>query len=216
MQEIVLAFFQYIQDKNLQDKDHPSVIICNDVLKSIFECDRFNFADLQYFLIHKNLVSDASKEFSFLSSYIIHPNQQEISSPQTVDLEVNIPSLFHYRCRELLRRLKQREFEYTSSRTKARNWLMTGKASEDRIRQLLDDCVTGQGYTRDHLNAWLALARAAPEGSEARQTALLDAQIGFLLDRAECQVKAAKTAWEFVEICQQAAANAQEKISKVL
>jgi SWIB/MDM2 domain len=211
MEEIVLTFFQYVQVKKLQDKDHPSIVICDKSLKSLFECDRFNFADLQYFLLNKNLVSDARHEFCFFT-YIIHPKQLEISSLQSVDLEVYVPSLFHYRCRELLRRLKQREFEYTSSRTKARNWLMTGRASEDRIRQLLDDCVTGQGYTRDHLSGWLALARAAPEGSEARQMALLDAQISFLLDRAECHAKAAKATWDFVEKCQQNSSRAHQHV----
>ena len=106
------------------------------------------------------------------------------------------PSLFHYRCRELLRRIKQREFEYTSSRTKARNWL---GSSKDQVRQLLDDCVTGQGYSTHHIGAWLALARAAPEGSEARQTAQLDAQICYLLQQAEDGAAAASAAWQVVE-----------------
>ena len=198
MEEIVSAFFHYIQFKKLQNEEEKSIVVCDKTLQSLFECDSFNFADLQFFLTSKNLISDATNEpCSF--TYIISPDNEH--SVLSLDLDANIPSLFHYRCRELLRRLKQREFEYTSSRTKARNWLMTGRASEDKVRQVLDDCVTGQGFTKEHICGWLALARAAPEGSEARQTALLDAQICYLLDRAEQHATSAQAAWDIVESC---------------
>ena len=204
MEEIVMAFFHYIQFKKLQDSEEKSIIICDKTLQTLLECERFNFADLQFFLTNKNLIADATKEpCSF--TYIVG---QDYGHPGlTIDLDVYVPSLFHYRCRELLRRLKQREFEYTSSRTKARNWLMTGRASEDKVRQVLDDCVTGQGFTKDHICGWLALARAAPEGSEARNVALLDVRICFLLDRAEQHAKAAKAAWDVVTNCQPSTSN---------
>jgi hypothetical protein len=191
MEEIVTAMFHYIQFKKLQAEEH-SIVICDKTLQSLLECERFNFADLQFFLTSKNLITEATHEACSFT-YIASPEHEH--TVLTLDMDVNVPSLFHYRCRELLRRLKQREFEYTSSLTKARNWLVTGRASEDKVRQVLDDCVTGQGFTREHIGGWLALARAAPEGSEARQTALLDAQISFLLDRVEHHAKAAKTAW---------------------
>jgi hypothetical protein len=194
MKEIVMAFFHYISFKKLRDESLPSIIKCDKTLQSFFDCERFNFADLQFLLANKNLVTDATTEPSDFT-YILSPE----SHPITLDMDVHVPSLFHYRCRELLRRIKQREFEYTSSRTKARNYLLSGQASEDRVRQTLEDCVTGQGYTSQHVGTWIALARAAPDGSEARQTAQLDAQICFLLEKAENHAKAAQAAWDVVE-----------------
>ena len=210
MEEIVSAFFHYIQFKKLQDEEEKSIVACDKTLQLLFECERFNFADLQFFLTSKNLISDATNEpCSF--TYIL--NQEHEHTVLSMDLDANVPSLFHYRCRELLRRLKQREFEYTSSRTKARNWLMTGRASEDKVRQVLDDCVTGQGFTKKHICGWLALARAAPEGSEARQTALLDAQICYLLDRAEQHATAAQSAWHVVESCRRSGDDSENRSS---
>jgi len=203
MKELVSAFFHYIQFKNLQDEQ--SIINCDKTLQALFECERFNFADLQFFLTSKNLIAEATREPSSFT-YIVAPENDPVVL--SLDMDANVPSLFHYRCRELLRRLKQREFEYTSSRTKARNWLVTGRASEDKVRQLLDDCVTGHGFTKEHIGGWLALARAAPEGSEARQTAQLDAQIAYLLDRAEHHATGAQTAWGVVQACNSAGNNA--------
>jgi len=203
LKEITTAIFHYIQFKKLQDEHEQSMIQCDKTLQLLFDCEKFNFADLQFLLTNKNLILDASTMPSSFT-YIInqssnsknksasdHQKQKELS----LDIDVNVPSLFHYRCRELLRRIKQREFEYTSSRTKARNWMMSGRPSEDRVRQLLEDCVTGHGYTSNHIGAWSALARAAPHKSEARQTAQIDAQICYLLDRVEHHAKAAKVAW---------------------
>mmetsp|Transcript_27682 Transcript_27682/g.41903 ORF Transcript_27682/g.41903 Transcript_27682/m.41903 type:complete len:521 (-) Transcript_27682:219-1781(-) len=199
MKEVITAIFSYIKFKKLQDEHEQSMVNCDKTLQSLFECERFNFADLQFLLSNKELIVQKSNEpMSFI--YIIDPNCSNQQQLLSLDIDVNVPSLFHYRCRELLRRIKQREFEYTSSRTKARNWLMSGRASEDRVRQLLEDCVVGKGYTLDHIGAWAALGRAAPEGSEARHTALIDAQICFLLDRAEHHAKAAQGAWDIVSL----------------
>jgi len=201
--EITTAIFHYIQFKKLQDEHEQSMIQCDKKLQLLFDCENFNFADLQFLLTNKHLILDAStmpSSFTYTidqssnsknKSASDHQKQKELS----LDIDVNVPSLFHYRCRELLRRIKQREFEYTSSRTKARNWMMSGRPSEDRVRQLLEDCVTGHGYTSNHIGAWSALARAAPHKSEARQTAQIDAQICYLLDRVEHHAKAAKVAW---------------------
>mmetsp|Transcript_6047 Transcript_6047/g.8837 ORF Transcript_6047/g.8837 Transcript_6047/m.8837 type:complete len:516 (+) Transcript_6047:60-1607(+) len=198
IKEIIMAVFHYIQFKKLQDEHEPSMVNCDKTLQSLFECERFNFADLNFLLLNKELISEKTNEpMSF--TYVIDSSSSVEQQLLSLDMDVNVPSLFHYRCRELLRRIKQREFEYTSSRTKARNWLMSGRASEDKVRQLLEDCVVGKGYTLDHIGAWAALGRAAPEGSEARQTALIDSQICFLLDRAETHAKAAQSAWDFIE-----------------
>lgn len=199
MKELISAFFHYIRFKNLQDEVEKSIVVCDKTLQALLECERFNFADLHFLLNSKNLITDATLEASSFT-YVVS-NAQDAQHVLSLDMDVHVPSLFHYRCRELLRRIKQREFEYTSSRTKARNWLVTGRAAEDKVRQLLEDCVTGQGYTMQHIGSWLALARAAPEGSEARQTAQLDAQICYLLERAEHHAKSAQAAWSVVETC---------------
>merc|ERR1740117_1577993 len=46
------------------------------------------------------------------------------------DMDVSLPSFFNYRARELLRRVKKREFEYTTCRTKARYLLVAAKGNE--------------------------------------------------------------------------------------
>jgi hypothetical protein len=203
MKEIVSAVFHYIRFQNLQIPEEAPMVTCDKTLQSLLECDRFNFADLQFLLTTKHLIVDATHEpCSF--TYIVGGDAAAV--PQhimSLDMDVHVPSLFHYRCRELLRRLKQREFEYTSSRTKARNWLggRSSGGSDDKVRQLLEDCVTGQGYTTQHIGSWLALARASPDGSEARETAKLDAQLCLLLERAQHHATAAQAAWDVVEMC---------------
>jgi hypothetical protein len=199
MKEIVSAFFHYVRFKSLQIPEEAPVVNCDKTLQSLLECERFNFADLQFLLTTKHLIVDATHEASSFT-YIVGA----AAAPQhimSLDMDVHVPSLFHYRCRELLRRLKQREFEYTSSRTKARNWLSGRSSSDDKVRQLLEDCVTGQGYTTQHIGSWLALARASPDGSEARETAKLDAQLCLLLERAQHHATAAQAAWDVVEMC---------------
>jgi hypothetical protein len=213
MKEIVSAIFFYIQEKRLQDELEPSVIVNDKILANLFQCDRMNFADVQQLLFSKELVADASKE-PIVLTYIMtqdtaspsfgeppsdHP--ERIPSVLSFDTDVYVEGVFHYRARELLRRIKRREFEYTSSRTRARNLLVAGRANDELVRERIEDTVCGRGYTAEHIPVWLALAKAAPAKSEARAAAQMDAKMCLLLERLEHHSRAAQAAWDVVNAC---------------
>jgi hypothetical protein len=211
MKEIVSAIFFYIQEKRLQDELEPSVILNDKVLISLFQCDRMNFADVQQLLFSKELVTDATKEAIVLTYVMTHdsaspsfresPNSEQTPSVLSFDTDVYVEGLFHYRARELLRRIKRREFEYTSSRTRARNLLVAGRANDELVRGAIEDAVYGRGYTPDYIPIWLALAKAAPAKSEARAAAQMDAKMCLLLERLEHHCRAAQAAWQVVDAC---------------
>jgi len=120
----------------------------------------------------------------------------------TCDIDMDVPSLLHFRTRDILRRIKVREYEYTSSRTKAIRTVQSTGADEDVVRERLDDIVKGRALTSGHTSVLLALAKSAPSGSEARKEAHIDARMGILLDRLEHHSKMAKAYWDIVEACQ--------------
>ena len=203
MKDLASAFFCYIQFHKLMDEREPSVIVCDKTLQTLLECERLNFADLQQWLLTKQLVVDATKDPAEITYVIPETTEQQNDNnnvaPLSLDMDVYVPSLFQYRCRQILRRIKQREFEYTSSRTRARNWLLAARGHEDTIQLRLKECVTGKGYTAEHIPVWLALARAAAPGSEARTAAQLDAKMCYLLDRAEHHARKAQAAWNLLD-----------------
>jgi hypothetical protein len=205
MPEVIAAFFHYVQFKKLLLED--TIIVCDKLLQGLLEVERLNFDELQQLLLTKQLVQPANDD-PILLRYIMTtetanttpPVEGNLPSLLQFDMDVFVPSLLHYRAREILRRLKQREFEYTSSRTKGRNFLLASKCSEEWIRLNMDECTKGQGYGMDaHFPIWLALARAAPEG-EARRSAQMDARLCVCLERARHHAEAAKQAWDVVEI----------------
>ena len=208
MPEVIETLFRYVQFKKLLVDD--SIIVCDKLLQGLLEVERLNFSDLQHILITKQLIQQANKD-CVLMTYCMTPETSNIActplegtipSLLQFDMDVFVPSLFHYRAREIFRRIKQREFEYTSSRTKARNFLLASKCSEDLIRLNMDECTKGQGYSMEaHFPIWLALARAAPEG-EARKSAQLDARLCMCLNEARYRAAAAQEAWDVVEAMQ--------------
>jgi hypothetical protein len=213
IKEIVSAIFCYIQEKNLTDQDEPSVIVNDKALLSLFQCDRMNFADVQQLLFNKQLVTDVTRE-PIVLTYIMTKDSASPSLGQpapeapehipqvlSFDTDVYVEGVFHYRARELLRRIKRREFEYTSSRTKARNMLCSGRANHDVVNRRIEDAVVGRGYTPEHIPVWLALAKAAPPKSEARTAAQIDAKMCMLLERLEHHTRAAQAAWDVVDAC---------------
>ena len=117
------------------------------------------------------------------------------------DVDVPVPGLYHDRARELLRRVKRREFEYTSSRSRAVKALTSAGNEEERARARVEEAATGRGMTSGHVPALLALARAAPAGSEAGNTAIADVRIASLLEALERRVRTARACWDVVEAC---------------
>jgi len=118
------------------------------------------------------------------------------------DIDMDVPSLLHFRTRDILRRIKVREYEYTSSRTRAIRTVQSTGADEDVVRERLDDIVKGRALTLGHAQVLLALAKSAPPGSEARREAHIDARTAMLLDRLEHHSKMAKAYWDIVKACQ--------------
>jgi len=213
LKEIVSALFYYIQENNLTDADEPSVIVNDKALTSLFQCDRMNFADVQQLLVSKQLVMDVTREPIVLTYCMTKESSspslgeaapedpQHIPQVLSFDTDVYVEGVFHYRVRELLRRIKRREFEYTSSRTRARNMLMASRSNHDVVNRRIEDAVVGRGYTPEHVPVWLALAKSAPPKSEARAAAQIDAKMCMLLDRLEHHTRAAQAAWDVVDAC---------------
>jgi len=123
----------------------------------------------------------------------LHPNFL------TFDMDVEVPTLFAYRTREILGRIKRREFEWTNARTKALRMVQASKVEEDLIKEKLEDIVKGRGLSKDHIPILLALARTSSGGSQAQICAHIDARTAFLVQRLEHHTNLAETCLETVE-----------------
>ncbi|KAL3808401.1 hypothetical protein ACHAXA_009842 [Cyclostephanos tholiformis] len=131
--------------------------------------------------------------------------QLEAEPHQTMlscDVDIDIPNLFHVRTRDILRRTKYREFEYTSSRIKALRSLMATKVDEETAKQVLGDVVTGKGYAPYHKQALMAMAKGSHPGGEAQRAALIDLRTTSLLEKLEEQSSLARGYWDIVNACQ--------------
>ena len=115
------------------------------------------------------------------------------------DMDVATTSFFNYRARDLLRRVKKREFEYTTCRTKARYLLVAAKGNEDAIKTRIEKAVSGQGYEVDNIPVFLALSKAAIPHSEARGAAQIDARACDIVGRIEEAGQSTELAWEEVD-----------------
>ncbi|VEU43375.1 unnamed protein product [Pseudo-nitzschia multistriata] len=262
--EISMSIFRYIQDNRLHDPTDRSNILCDKLLKEIFDVESMSFGQLKQLLIQKDLIrrsgAPSSSSAGFLSpqkssgsnpsnekdpvmpvvlTYVLNeqttsphvPAGHEVesvvpsdpepanasatarrraaySTPEdpdhnptvlSFDMDVAIPSFFNYRARELLRRVKKREFEYTTCRTKARYLLVAAKGNEDTIKTRIEKAVSGQGYEADNIPVMLALAKAAMPHSEAREAAQIDARTCDVVGRVEEANRSVGLAWEEVE-----------------
>ena len=220
MNEIIMALFQYIQDKNLHDPSDKSLIRCDKVLANIFDCETFNFSELRELLLSKSLITKVeASDDPIALTYIMKegnvspqeppdpsktPKDHEDDSHHQVlsfDTDVWVPSLFHYRSREIMRRIKKREFEFTSSRTKGRYLLVARRGNEDLVKNKIELAVSGRGYSSSNIPVFLALARAAPPGSEARSSGQTDSKICSLVHRLEEHSNGAEASWNLVDAC---------------
>ena len=228
MDEIIMGLYQYIHDRKLQDANDKSRILCDKVLSNLLDCESISFADLKQTLLTKNLIVPVSKDDKpVVLNYVMtekttspqsptaKAGQQE-DAPSTApvpgdddeerhpqvlsfDMDIWVPSLFHYRARDLMRRVKRREFEYTSSRTKARYLLVASRGNEDIVKNKLEQAVSGRGYVAENVPIFLALAKAAPPDSEARGSAQADAKICALVGRVDECSRKAEASRELVE-----------------
>jgi hypothetical protein len=117
------------------------------------------------------------------------------------DVDIDVAHLFHSHCRDILRRIKMREYEYTSCRTKALRTVEQTRALEDVIKERLENIVKQKGLTMGHQPVLAALAKEASDGSEARIAAHLDSKTALLLDRLERHCEQAHACWKIVNSC---------------
>lgn len=219
MDEVIQCLLTYIMDKQLQDEADKSLILCDPVLTELLECDSLNFGDLQATLLAKKLVTPVqAQDDPIILTYIMNPTNvspQEIPPKGTIvevpeghfpqvlsfDMDVNVPSFFQWRAREIMRRYKRREFEHTSSRTKGRYALVASRGNEDLVKTKIGECIGGQGYLEENAPIFLALAKSAPANSEARGANQADAKTCALVGRLDECTRHAQAAWELVEDC---------------
>ena len=225
MNEITMALFQYIQDKNLLDPSDKSLVRCDKVLAGIFDCETFNFSELRGLLLSRNLVTKIdSSDDPIALTYIMKegnvspqdptdplrgPKEDDDTHHQVLsfDMDVWVPGLFHYRTRELMRRIKKREFEFTSSRTKGRYLLVARRGNEDLVKNKIELAVSGRGYSARNIPVFLALARAAPPASEARKSGQTDSKLCSLVQRLEEHTNGAEAGWSLVDACRRLGKN---------
>jgi hypothetical protein len=220
IKEITNAFFMYVRDRKLSDEADKSLIMANKVLAKLFQTDSFAFSQLQTMLFARNLIRKISTDPIRLI-YVMTQNTAclDPSSPPPdanadpltqippsllqLDADVKVPNLYPYRTRELMRRVKRRELEYTSSRTKARYMLVSRKAKdEETVKLKIDQVVAGRQMGADLQPVMSALAKGAPPHTEARTASHIDARMSYLLGRLQEHQKAAMSARELVEACQ--------------
>ena len=130
--------------------------------------------------------------------------QADVVPHQTMlscDIDIDIPSLFHVQTRDILRRTKYREFEYSSSRNKAIRSLVSTRIDEETAKQVVADAVSGKGYAPYHRQALIAMAKGSHEGGEAQRAAYIDLRTASLLEKLEEQTSLARGCWDVVDAC---------------
>lgn len=130
--------------------------------------------------------------------------EEEAAPMQTMlscDIDIDVPNLFHNRSKDVLRRIKNREFEYTSARTKAFRSLLATNVHEETARHVLGDAARGRGYASYHKKAWMALAQGSHEGGEAQNAAMIDLRTTSLVEKLEEKCSMARGFASAVQAC---------------
>ena len=138
------------------------------------------------------------------SSSADEKEEEEEAPMQTMlscDVDVQVPNLYHNRSKDVLRRIKNREFEYTSARTRAFRSLLTTFVHEDTARHVLGDAARGRGYAPYHKKAWMALAQGSVEGGEAQKAAMIDLRTSSLVEKLEERCAMAQGFASVVQAC---------------
>ena len=117
------------------------------------------------------------------------------------DVDVDVPHLYHSRTRDILRRIKIREHEYASCRTRALRFVQQTRINENDAKMLLENVIAGKALTKEHIPMSLALAKAAQEGGEVRVGSHIDVRLSMLMERLEHHTKNAQACWDLVDAC---------------
>ncbi|KAL3769636.1 hypothetical protein ACHAWU_010240 [Discostella pseudostelligera] len=132
-------------------------------------------------------------------------DQLDVVPHQTMlscDVDIDIPSLFPVQTRDILRRTKYREFEYSSNRNKAIRSIVSTKVDEETSKLVVADAVSGKGYSSYHKQALLAMAKGSHEGGEAQRAAFIDLRTASLMEKLEEKTSLAHGCWDIVNACQ--------------
>jgi chromatin remodeling complex protein RSC6 len=216
MREITNAFFTYIYDRNLASTNaDKSVVACDDTLRSLFDnAESFPFCQLQQLLLRHNLLRSLARdpvELTYiLKSSTASPLLQDLETHNhnhlSIDMDVLVPAYFPFRIRQLMRRVKRRELEYTSACAKGRQLLTARRAVSDGIEKAqIDKAVNDHSLHPELQPVYAALAKSAPANSEARRAAQINMQLCYLFEQLNEHYEAALAAWDTVERCQAAA-----------
>lgn len=224
LSEIMMSLFTYVREKKLMANQQPpetrapgdddkTSIVCDALLQDVLGMERLPFSQLQSTLLQRNAIVRVIQPPPVRATYVMRlpssnttpPSDDDDSSPAPWqwDMVCAIPHLFPFRARELLRRVKRRELEYTSSRTKGRYLLAATSRSlnSEDVRQVVDSAVTDKSLIPQVV--WHALAKGAPPHTEARRAAQLEAQWTYLLqDVLPASFRDARQAHELVDLCQ--------------
>jgi hypothetical protein len=117
------------------------------------------------------------------------------------DIDVDVPHLYHIRTRDILRRIKIREYDYTQGRTPALRSVEQSGANEDYVKEIMEHVLKGKSLTNKHIPILMAMANMAPEGSEARKALHMDMKTASLISQVEYHVTKAKKFWKFIDSC---------------
>ena len=124
------------------------------------------------------------------------------------DVDLEVPHLFHTRVRDLLRRIKKRELEYTSSRTKA---MMLYRNDHKLFKIRLEEAISNQNsYSKSHIPIHLAAAKACPPGSDAEGSALCDARMSYLIDQLQNSTQRLAHYHQILKACKSCSTDAND------
>ena len=230
--EALRAIFLYIKDNRLQDVSDLSTINNDAKLEELFGCKQMQFSQVNSLLLSRKLLlpanpadsTDKKADAPIKFVYVMSADGADVSTMvdleedpmlllgedyaptmMSCDVDVNLPGMFQERTRELMRRIKAREYEYNSARNRAHKALLpsgSNKVDEDIVKDAMEDTVNGRGLSAStNLPVLLALAREAPEGSEVGLQSAADARIADILERLEQKVQAAQACRYIVEAC---------------
>lgn len=202
LDEILTALSQYITVRKLVSHADESLVFCDEKLSELLGCESFNFGAIQQTLLSRQLITPLKSDGNpIILTYLMgaqfgglmpqtpskydHGTKEVHDQALFFDVESTVPNFSPWRAREIMRRMKRREFEYTSSRTKARYMLVASRGSEDLTKAKIGEAISGQGYSEAYAPLFSALSKAAPPSSEARVAALLDAKICSIVGRLD-------------------------------
>ena len=183
--------FSYILKYRLQDPSDLSIINNDQVLEDLFGCKRMLFSTVSDLISSQNLLLPINSE-NLINPQTFSVMLKRSNMPNIIEgnVEVYVPVMFHDRVRSLLLRIKRKEQEYTSCRSKASRMLAPSN-KEEALKKSIERCVSGNGKVED-TQTFLAIIKAAPQGSEVQKFGQIDVRLLDLWSRVETHSSLAK------------------------